>query len=148
MNLQPCQTCTYYSPTQEGRSYTLLPEWSYTLPLKGTTLFLWWQHIYRESLTLCPPFRSSHQSARVSFLIKLQALSFSRPSSNFLKPATLLKKRLWHRCFPVNFAKFLRTPFVQSTSGWLLLVFILLRLGKTSKKQDCKLITLPLLLIV
>ena len=25
--------------------------------------------------------------------------------------ANLLKKRLWHRCFPVNFAKFLRTPF-------------------------------------
>ena len=34
---------------------------------------------------------------RVSFLIKL--------------PATLLKKRLWHRCFPVNFTKFLRTAF-------------------------------------
>ena len=28
-----------------------------------------------------------------------------------LGPATLLKKRLWHRCFPMNFAKFLRTPF-------------------------------------
>ena len=27
-----------------------------------------------------------------------------------LRPATLLKKRLWHRCFPLNFAKFLRTP--------------------------------------
>ena len=27
-----------------------------------------------------------------------------------LRPATLLKKRLWHRYFPVNFAKFLRTP--------------------------------------
>ena len=26
------------------------------------------------------------------------------------QPATLLKKRLCHRCFPVNFAKFLRTP--------------------------------------
>ena len=38
--------------------------------------------------------------ARVSFLIKLQP-----------KPAALLKKRLWHRCFPVNFVKFLRTPF-------------------------------------
>ena len=25
--------------------------------------------------------------------------------------ATLLKKRPWHRCFLVNFAKFLRTPF-------------------------------------
>ena len=36
-------------------------------------------------------------------------------------PATLLKKRLWHRCAPVNFAKFLRTPFLQNTSGWLLL---------------------------
>ena len=24
---------------------------------------------------------------------------------------TLLKKRLWHRCFPVNFVKFLRTSF-------------------------------------
>ena len=33
------------------------------------------------------------------------------------EPATLLKKRLWHRCFPVNFAKFLRTPFLQNTSG-------------------------------
>ena len=29
--------------------------------------------------------------------------------------------RLWHKCFPVNFAKFLRTPFLQNTSGWLLL---------------------------
>ena len=28
----------------------------------------------------------------------------------------LLKKRLWHCCFPVIFAKFLRTPFSQNTS--------------------------------
>ena len=26
-------------------------------------------------------------------------------------PANLLKKKLWHRCFPVNLAKFLRRPF-------------------------------------
>ena len=39
---------------------------------------------------------------------------------NFV-PATLLKKRLWHRCFPVNFAKFLRTPFWQNRSEWQLL---------------------------
>ena len=39
-----------------------------------------------------------------------------------LRPATLLKKRLWHRCFPVNFAKFLRTPFLQNTS-WRLLLY-------------------------
>ena len=29
-----------------------------------------------------------------------------------LRPATLLKKWLQHRCFPVNFATFLRTPFL------------------------------------
>ena len=27
--------------------------------------------------------------------------------------ALLLKKRLEHRCFPVNFAKFLRTPLLK-----------------------------------
>ena len=41
-----------------------------------------------------------------------------------LKPATLLKKRLRHRCFPVNFAKFLRTSFLQNTSGRLLLCML------------------------
>ena len=46
---------------------------------------------------------------RVSFLIKLQH-------------ATLLKKRLWHLCFPVNSAKLLRTSSLQNTSGWLLLL--------------------------
>ena len=39
----------------------------------------------------------------------------------WLSPATLIKKRLWHRCVPVNSAKFLRTPFLQNTSGRLLL---------------------------
>ena len=27
-----------------------------------------------------------------------------------LRPATLLKKKLWHMCFPLNFAKFSITP--------------------------------------
>ena len=27
------------------------------------------------------------------------------------RKTTLLKKSLWHRCFPLNFAKFLRIPF-------------------------------------
>ena len=35
-------------------------------------------------------------------------------------PATFLKKRLWCRCFPVNFAKFSKTPFSQNTSGRVL----------------------------
>ena len=32
---------------------------------------------------------------------------------NRLRPATILKKRLWHECFPVNFEKFLRTPLKE-----------------------------------
>ena len=47
-----------------------------------------------------------------------QRLVFNKVAS--LRPATLLIKRIWHRCFPVNFVKFLRTPFLQNTSGWLL----------------------------
>ena len=52
-----------------------------------------------------------------------------RWESNFnkvagLRPPILLKKRLWHRCFSVNFVKYLRTPFLQNTSGRLLLILI------------------------
>ena len=39
-----------------------------------------------------------------------------------LRPATLLKKKLWHRCFHVDFVKFLRTPFLQNTSARPLLL--------------------------
>ena len=35
--------------------------------------------------------------------------------------ATFLKKRLWHRCFPVSFVKFLRTLFLTEQLLWLLL---------------------------
>ena len=35
--------------------------------------------------------------------------------------ATLFKNKLWQRCFPVNFAKFLRTPFSIEHLQWLLL---------------------------
>ena len=40
---------------------------------------------------------------------------------NFARLATLLKKRLWHRCFLVNFVKFQRTPFYIERPWWLLL---------------------------
>ena len=32
-----------------------------------------------------------------------------------LRHATFLKKRLWHRCFPVKFVIFLRTTFFNRT---------------------------------
>ena len=49
--------------------------------------------------------------ARVSFFNKVAGL----------RSTTLLKKRLWHRCFPVNFVRFLRTPFFIEHLRWLLL---------------------------
>ena len=48
-----------------------------------------------------------------------QSLLFSKVVG--LRTATLLKKRLWHRFFPVNFVKFLRTPFLPEHLRWLLL---------------------------
>ena len=45
--------------------------------------------------------------ARVSFFNKVADL----------RPAFLLKKRLWHRCFRMNFVKFLKISFLQNTSG-------------------------------
>ena len=40
-----------------------------------------------------------------------------------LKAWNLSKKRLWRRCFPESFAKFLRTPFLQDTTFQLYLSF-------------------------
>ena len=46
-----------------------------------------------------------------------------------LSPATLLKKRLWHKCFPVNFEKFIRIPFLTEHLGlWLF------KCSKTNRK--------------
>ena len=46
-----------------------------------------------------------------------------------LRPAVLLKKRLWHRCFPVNFAKLPKILFLKEHLRWLLLK------GNTWKKE-------------
>ena len=61
--------------------------------------------------------------ARVPFLIQLENLN-----------ATLFKKRLWHRFFPVNFVKFLRTHFLQNTSGDCFWNF---RLVLETARSDC-----------
>ena len=43
------------------------------------------------------------------------------PLVNNVAGQTLSKKRLRYRCFPVDFAKFLRTPFLIEHLRWLLL---------------------------
>ena len=54
-------------------------------------------------------------SAKFSRKHLCQNLFFNKVAD--LRPVTLFKKRLWQRCFHVNFTKFLRTSFLQNTSG-------------------------------
>ena len=52
-----------------------------------------------------------------------QSLFFNKVGG--LRPTISLKKRLRHRCFAVNFAKFLRPPFFTEHLWWLLLAVLL-----------------------
>ena len=71
-------------------------------------------------ITIQMTTRSSHQrcSARIGVFRNFSKFTRKHLCQVFFykkdagpEPATLLKMRLWHRCFPINFAKFLRTPF-------------------------------------
>ena len=67
-------------------------------------------------------WRSSHQRSIEICILKYftkftgkhlcQSLFFNKGAD--LRPAALLKKRLWHRCFPVSSAKYLRTLFYRT----------------------------------
>ena len=79
----------------------------------GSNLHKWHSNI--------PSLQSSNtKSLKVNFLV---------PKKNFKTQPVLqkyqeyhgIKRRLWHKCFPVNFANFCRTVFLQNTSRRLLL---------------------------
>ena len=84
-------------------------------------------------------FRKIHGKTPVSesFLTKLQVYGKIPVPERFFnkvagwRPATLLKRRFPHRCFLVNFGKFLRVPILQKTYGPLLLA-----IGKMIKKSQ------------
>ena len=65
---------------------------------------------------------------RKQYPISMNIDAATRGASEFLfikvsglRPSTLIKKRPWHSCFPLDFAKFLRKLFLQNTIGGLLL---------------------------
>ena len=89
--------------------------------------------IYKQKPKITALFRSSHQKCSIKkgvlknftkFKGKhlCQSLFFNKVAD--FRPSTLLKKRLWRRCFSVNFLKFVRIPFLQSTSGRLFLSIV------------------------
>ena len=62
----------------------------------------YWSYSIEKGENRCfSKFRKSHKKMRVL-------------------DSSLLKTRLRYRCFPVNFAFFLKTPVLQNTSVWLL----------------------------
>ena len=76
------------------------------------------KHSYRGVLLkkCFQKFHKSHRKTPVS-----ESLFNKVPG---LRPATLFKKRIWHRCFTVNFVKFLRTPFFIEHLWWRLLIIL------------------------
>ena len=87
-------------------------------------------HRISRTNTTLPNGRSSHQRfsvingglrsfAKFTGKYLCQSLFFNKVA--VLRPATLFKKRIWQMCFSVSSDKFLRTPFLQNTSGRLFL---------------------------
>ena len=60
---------------------------------------------------------SANSFAKFTEKHQCRSLFFNRNAG--LRYGTLLKKRLWHRCFPVSFAKKLRKPFFKEHLWWL-----------------------------
>ena len=78
-------------------------------------------------------FRSSHLKCTVKKGVLRNFVKFTEKHlckrfffnkvAGLVWPATLLKESLWYQCFRMNFAKFLRTPFLYTNSGRLFLLF-------------------------
>ena len=101
----------------------------YLINFKKMKCFFLLMTLYKATHWNIYQFRSSHRRCSVKkgafgnfakFTRKhlCQGLFFNKVTG--LRPTTLFKKRQWHRYFPVNFAKFLRTSFLQNTSRRLL----------------------------
>ena len=90
-------------------------------------------------------YRSKHQRCSIK---KCVLKNFAKFTGNLLCWSLFFNEvadlRLWHRCFPMNFAKFLITPNLQNTFGrlllkwrWLIIINLIIKqnvrkfLGKT-----------------
>ena len=79
------------------------------------------QEVFSENDALKIFFQSSQENTCAS-------LFFNKTAG--LRPVTLLKNRLWHRCFSVNLMKFLRASFFTEN-----LERLCLNIAKTLKKN-------------
>ena len=114
-------TCPYFPRVYVPSFFTCLRAYNHSLLYWGsllTSVFLW--IICRSSHWRCSLRKGVLRSfLKVTGKHLCKSLLFNKVAG--LRPATLLKNKIWHRCFPINFAKFLRAHFLRSTSGQLLL---------------------------
>ena len=72
-----------------------------------------WEH----RLSWFRSYNEIHNSSKPEAVVQ----RCSNSQENICARVSFLIKRLWHRCFSVNFMKFLRTPFFMEDLWWLLL---------------------------
>ena len=85
--------------------------WVLNTPVESSFRNSLWQVFFKTVLKGFANFTGKHLCWSL-FSIKLQAC----------RPATF-EKRFQHRCFPVKFAKFSKTIFLQTTLRWLFCYF-------------------------
>ena len=79
-----------------------------------------------RALLTCPQLEECHnlESSRPEVFCKIGVLrNFAKLTGKYLCQSLFLNKGLRHRCFPMNFAKFRRIPFLQNTSGGCFWIF-------------------------
>ena len=78
----------------------------------------------KENIHLIPNWFRSSCSQMVFFKIQVKTSLLKWLFNNVagLKAWNFIKKRLWHRYFPVNFPQFFEKPYLKNTSKWLLLL--------------------------
>ena len=86
----------------------------------STLLFVNFVKFFRRAIIKKP------QSGCLCTFLKIKSVTHifqeTFPVSSSLQTCKFSKKRLQHRCFPVNITKFLRAPILKNICRWLLLL--------------------------
>ena len=108
--------------------------------LKSHLLFKWFYEnfVFRLNVEkkqpplppLCPPLSSKKKSSVYSQENTFVGAFFDKVAG--FQAWNLIKKRLQHRCLPVNIAKFLRTPILKC-----IFVRLLLKISQISQESTC-----------
>ena len=90
-----------------------------------------------QELSVALQKATRHRSSRSEVFCKKILENSQKDTCCRFQPATSLKERLWHICFSVNFAKFLRTPFLTKDLRRLLSTAKFSLLGLTILNCTC-----------